>query len=549
MQSKITPTTLKLILEEHDSYWLDDGRKNDNLRWYRAYSHNFWQNKEQASNVCVETPTAFSFVESYQASLFGRDPAVIVSPGVHGKGNSTYAQNISNEWLKNHVARPLKRASEDALIFDYSGIKLVPNDSEDAFQKVTLVPLKPWEMIIDETASTWDEQRFCGHIYFIPLQDALKKFGHRKEDYEPVEFCDYLKESKGSTRNSKYRTISHPINDTSNLWSYIQCVELYVEDKLYFWSPNFKDGGEFLSTETNPFLTYDQKYIAPIVGFYYSQDPQSPLRGYSMIKRYYDIFEEENRLRSFFATSSRRVARIYIAKAGALDEELKQAVKDGIDGTFCESEYEGDIREAVQLLPQGDLPAELINYYKVLDQDLNKGSVMAPFTRGQATNATATEVTALAQYTASEVGMLARERDYVIESIVAKYLPILSLYLEATEPQVIYIRGENFAVKPQDLMADFRIHARDQASTPMAIGMKQQILMGNIQMFTQLFGEDYVKEEMARYMEVPSKFMKPTKPTKEEASQTLPTSPVDLATGLEAGNLPSPQRITKLLPE
>jgi len=62
--------------------------------------------------------------------------------------------------------------------------------------------------------------------------------------------------------------------------------------------------------------------------------------------------------------------------------------------------------------------------------DINRGSILAPFSRGEATKATATEVAALAQYSASEIGKLARERDGAIEMISTVYLRIIALMAE-----------------------------------------------------------------------------------------------------------------------
>ncbi len=55
-------------------------------------------------------------------------------------------------------------------------------------------------------------------------------------------------------------------------------------------------------------------------------------------------------------------------------------------------------------------------------EDRERGTVAASFVRGEATKATATEIAALAAYTSSELGCMARERDGAIEQLVENLL-------------------------------------------------------------------------------------------------------------------------------
>ena len=66
-------------------------------------------------------------------------------------------------------------------------------------------------------------------------------------------------------------------------------------------------------------------------------------------------------------------------------------VASGIDGLFIEVDDE-NINNVVVPVPQNETPPELEYYYRQVQQDKDKGNILAPFTRGEATRSSATEI-------------------------------------------------------------------------------------------------------------------------------------------------------------
>ena len=151
--------------------------------------------------------------------------------------------------------------------------------------------------------------------------------------------------------------------------------------------------------------------------FYYNNIPDRPLDGYSSLKRIYDQLFEMNIIRSFQANAVRKASRQWLVKKGELSSEEMAKVTSGVDGLFIEVDSEEPLDSIIRPVPQQQTPIEVAKYYQDVAMDKDKGSVIAPFTRGEVTKATATEIAALAAYTSSEIGRMARERDACIEHL------------------------------------------------------------------------------------------------------------------------------------
>ena len=160
--------------------------------------------------------------------------------------------------------------------------------------------------------------------------------------------------------------------------------------------------------------------------------------------------------RTYWANAVRRDSRQYLYKEGAIDEEALAKVTAGIDGAMIAVDadsLDGVIRD-VGVTP---ISTNFDRYLNYVEADLARGSVLAPFSRGEATKATATEITALAQYSASEIGKMARDRDEALEDIVLCYLRQLVLLSDDGETAVLDVEGEGKVLTPEGLDAKFRI--------------------------------------------------------------------------------------------
>lgn len=163
---------------------------------------------------------------------------------------------------------------------------------------------------------------------------------------------------------------------------------------------------------------------------------------------------------------------------------------------------------------------------------------MAPFSRGEATKATATEITALAQYSASEIGKMAREKDQALEKIVNIYIRLLDLLADEGETAVLDVEGEARVITPQDLEGKFRINALDQGSTPLSDALRKQNLISLIPTLQGLgVSGRSILEEIVRSYELPKDFLEPPEPPPQPAMPPSAPGPSAADVGNIAGGV------------
>lgn len=486
---------IKAVLQDHKDFW---DEQMPLLRRYRdAYENKFWTgiNAVDDGMIRVETSDTFAYIEGFLASLFSKAPSVVVSEGTSTSGDAELSQEAANHFLYSQREQ-LEGASRLSLIYPSSFFKFSPNErSTDLLNKVSLRSIPCWDIIIDRDATKWGEQRFTGHRYYLPLPQAREKFGNKQ--YDPVGKKNYF---DGDTKKE--------ITQLPDEYLYIEIVELYdlIHDTLYFWSPNWKNGSTILDSQPIPIRTYDDQPMTPIVPLYYTRRPDKPLEGISAITRIYDQCTEKNIMRTYWANSVRRNSRQYIYKEGAFDEDQLAKISAGIDGAMIATD-EQSLAGLITPVPSTPISTDFNRYLDAIESDINRGSVLAPFTRGEATKATATEVIALAQYSASEIGKLARERDNAIEMLATTYIRIISLLSEDDEKSVINVKGENRVLSATDLTGDFKVYALDQGSQPLSDALRKNNLMQLIPILTSL-GVDptQIKDEVIRLFEMPDSF-------------------------------------------
>jgi len=538
---------VKRLVSAHDEYW--EKKKQEMRRYRAAYTTDFWEeagtiNDWSNTQITIQVSEGYSYIESYIASLYAKHPNVVLKTGLENKGNVKKSQFISNEFLE-RSRREIEAASRMALIYTHSFIKLVPQEDGNLLQKVLPVAIPPWEIILDYDAPRWDMQKYIGHIYYMTVAEADVKFGSK----------EWLPMSKYSTEYfNRGRDSVDMREEPQSAYEYVQIVEIYdmVEDRLIFYSPSWKEDKILMMEKVAiPFRTFDGKPSPPIAPFYFNRIPDTPLEGYSAMKRIYDQIFEMNIIRSFQANAVRKASRQYLVKKGSLDSEQMAQITAGIDGIFVEVEDES-LEGVIKALPQNPTPPELQMYYQLVVGDKDKGSIMAPFTRGEATKVTAAETAALAAYTSSEIGRLARERDAVIENMVKLYLSILGLYLSEGEKQLVYIDGKMEVVSAEDVVGDFNVYAADSSSTPISEAINRGQLIANIPTLIDLgVPKELVLNELVRTLNLPETFK--AEAVKEymakEAGAVAPAqAPQVPPSPMEAVMNPSTRNIGPLLP-
>jgi len=500
-----TISLIQHVLAEHKQHWSD--KHGDMRRLRQAYLTRFFEDVEnEPTNLRVETSDAYSFIEGYIASLFEKSPAVEVDSLKTEPDNVMVTRQVINSWLADN-RKALENGSRLALIYPMSFYKLAPVKSADPLARVRIRALEPWQVILDRDADLWEEQRYVAHHYYLPVSEAKEIYGAKQYQVvsKPSYFHDAMDgwEDEGGSLPDEYK--------------YIEVVEFYdlTFDKLYIFSPNWKNGG-LLDKRTIPLRTYDDNPLVPIAALYYSRVPDKPMDGYSTLSRVYDQIFEKNIIRTFWANAIRRDSRQYLVREGIMDEEALAKVTAGVDGAIIPVDTD-DLAGVMREVPVTNLSTNFDRYLNMVESDIQRGSIIAPFTKGEATRATATEVTALAQYTASEIGRMARERDEAIESIADIFIRMMVFTLEDDEKPVIMVKKEPRFVRSETLDHDFRYFALDQAATPLSNDLKKRQLLELLPVLGQLgVDPNKIREEVIRMFDLPETFLEVEKP--EEAS-------------------------------
>lgn len=475
---------LQQIVSAHDTRVADWRTRVQ--AWRHAYQvQTLTQNVESKTWVgtqagVVETPDAFADVESYVASLFVKAPAVQSSPSVDGRGNHDAATKLVNAWLP-HTADELKMAMRWALIDGCAAMKLswspAPMPKKKAGQPapepypfdpvhgVDCVPLAWDELLVDLDAKRWQDQRWVGHVYDMSLAEAKQEFGGKRWSLDTGDLVD------GRDRD---------IDGLSDTTKTVRIYEIYdlTSGRIVHYSPHAERGDRIVSTAPIPF---DDGYGGPCVPivpmyFFYNVAGQR-LTGWSCVQRGITSYRAKALLRTATATAVARNARINLARAGTLDDKAKTQIADNQDGTTVEVNITPgqSLRDVVQPLEQARVNPDVERLEAMLQADLDRGSVLAPFTKGKASNASATEIAVLAEYTATEIGNHAHSRDIGIRMLASVYLSIIrwALRTEAVKTIQLMVEGRIEVVTESMLTGRFQFQPADSASTPVSRGIRK----------------------------------------------------------------------------
>lgn len=477
MKARDYKTFLPQVLQDHESYY--EQCRETFERYRDCYNIDFFRGEEyRRDTLTIQVADANSYVEGYIASLFSKAPAVRIGNDIKAtSGDENTAEAVTNRFLFDQQ-EPFTNACRLALIYPMAFIKIIPTSNEtDILNQFSLLTLKPWEVIVDMQQSSWNTCRWVGHVSYMPVSVAREMFGDKK--YNATAASDYFCNQK------KTGNLANIPDD----FLYIKLVEFYdlVNSKRIFYTPNLTTNDGILEIADIPMVDENNRPLAPIIPLYLCTTPEQPLKGFSTIKKIYDQIREKNLIRTHMASSIRRDTRQYIYQKGKLDEEALAKIETGMDNTMVAVDTVDDVRgilAPVQTLP---VSSNYAVHLQLVEQDLARSSVLAPFTRGEATKATATEVNALAQYTAAEVGKMARQRDGAIEAVAKIYIKMLEAFLdEEEEKTVLTINGQLKTLTAKDLQGKFRIVAVDQLSSPQAQANRKQEIVQMLPTLVQL---------------------------------------------------------------
>lgn len=491
---------IRYIVSAHEEYW--EQQRLEMKAYANAYRKKMFSNSQASqlttgnNDVVIETADGYAIIEAYISALFPRAPGVIIAPDATGTGNAPIAEAIANRFLFDKFAL-IEQGLRFSLIYPFAAWKMGISKRKKIIDSVDIRPILPWDIITDQNATRWENQRFLGHRYFLPLSEAKERFGNK--EWVGAEKTDYLDtsrvpaQSKSYVPNDSYKlsTLATKKNEVaSTLLTYVEIIEMYdfQNDELTFFSPTLKSSDGIVDVVSPiPFRDEEGDPISPIVPMYLGQDPAVPLRGNSTMGRLYSQLYEINSIRTFFARAVRKDTRIYLARKGVLDEEAKANISNNIDNSIVEVDIPMDtaVSTIVSPLINQGLTGDFYNYSAQVKVDLDRGNLLGAMGRGAPTGGTtpitATEAASIQLSLSSEASKLARFRDQAIEQIAKLYIMLIKILLDtkpaSENPEVIIIDEDKVVLVPEDLEGSFRVVSQDAGNTPLSASIKKQRLL------------------------------------------------------------------------
>ena len=517
---------LEYLVAYHRQHW--DRQKTNMTAYSKAYTGDMFSEDLAGvhnGRVTVETADGYAYVEGFVASLYSKSPALAVGPDSKGQGNPEVMEAVVNRFLYDKVV-VAERGLRYSLIYPYAFFKLALKENESILDSVDIRAVHPWDIIVDLDAEEWTDSRFVGHRYFLPYNQAKEKFPGIK--FDPVVKEEYLKTSLGVAANDSYGNSQSSSAEFSGsrLLSYVEIFEFYdlMEDKLIFYSPSAQRAKKVIhESDPIPFRKADGSPCPPLVPVYLSYNPDQPLRGFSAVARVYDQLWEINNMRTVWANGLRRDARLYVARRGALDQEGASILAENRDMSIVELDVPPDMdaRSALMPLEQASFSPDYAIYKAEIRADLDRGTVMAPFTRGVATNASATEVAALTQYSANEIGRMARFFHRSIEMIGVVYQSLIYHLIMTSDDEdrkeVVLIDREPIVLTRKQFEGKFKYAFADQASTPIAAAVKRSAVTQLMPMLLELgVPAEVMKRYLVNVFDLPDEFSQEPTPSPEQ---------------------------------
>lgn len=489
MKATMELAEINAIIEAHLGYWANEQPVMDKLtlmmkqELFRTTGY-FGVAGSPNSPIVIEPAYAHSLIEVFMANLSPKAPAVIVGPDIKGEGNPVVVEALSNRYMYDQAAL-IDRLQRIAIVYPYAFMKLaiLPDGSVDNIvDQIDMRPISPWDVLVDFDADKFDNSRYVGHRYWMPLREAKKRWPNIRFNGQAK--TPYLNAVKNQTFDGVPDSVCEGL-------MYAEIFEIFdiQNDELIFVSTNAERKDKVLEVVSPiPFRKYNGRPLLPLCPLYFHEGIDVPLQGESTLWREFDGIVAKINLRTIWANAIAKGARQIVTRKGSMDTDAKTVFSENIDCGIIELDLKPNesIGDCIIPLPNVTLSPDFSTYEALTNQDLTVGSMLGSFTQGVATGASATEVAGIMQYSSSELGKMSRIRDRAIENIAETYIGLLAFLMltSKTDKETLTIKNEPVTVTSKDLIGKFKFSAADQSSTPLGAAMRRantQAVVGMLQ--------------------------------------------------------------------
>lgn len=409
-----------------------------------TYATNFWMYGRGAGNqktwgygkstgVDIEVNELQPMIRARIAAIFRATQRVSCNPDPMGRGDPEKMALVYNAWLTQRLQKPrILRALTQLELYPGVGFKVVTvSGTAPAIERVQLRIVPWWEVVLDRDVTDEEEERFRGHIYWMPRIEAEAKWPMTRGKLKGTTRSDFLANPSGTSasRSAGKRNRGNAPGTTSSDVSqdddWVRVLEFYnlrdnvTKDgstfvgRLEVWMVDQDDEfrREPIIMEPLPFATPSGRPLPPIVPCIQLPEGEYPFRGIAPVKRAMPQYAEQNLCRSAIAAASRLNARKGLVRPGALGTNAKDVLSDGVDMHYGEvaADYQGPLSDAIYNVPHHPVASDLYKWQEILGADKSAVRATPPQSLGQIAgrDTTAYEVQTAALAMENETGMSA----------------------------------------------------------------------------------------------------------------------------------------------
>lgn len=368
-------------------FWEHVGLMGDASRW----------GKWNINGTEIEVNRLWRGVMTYKSSLYRRSNRVELGPDPVGdRGDPVVGGIVANAlWQDDRLAERLDRLVGMSLLFPGSGIKVgVDEGRGPPMRRVWTRAVPWWELVLDSDCGDAEDERYRGHRYWMPLEEAEDKYGcvglrgRRRVDFlsdgKAGEKGDEGKESEDA--DGEFVEVLEWVNFKDAVKgrggaTYKGRFEVYVlgQSRSEYEGP-VQDG-------PLPLADADGVGLSPVEALIFEHEPAYPLRGVAPAERVLPQLREYNVLRTKLAELVRRNARKHLRRKGILGDDQLDKLYDGTDGTGAEIDAENvALTDVIYNIPPQSVPVELWNWLGIVDSDYSSAWGQIAPAQGKATD-------------------------------------------------------------------------------------------------------------------------------------------------------------------
>ncbi len=379
---------IRQIVLDHDKTM--DDQRDEMMEAKAIYETKWWPNyvaqgtrrgifgkgAYQWDGAEIEVNHLHRMMRTYLSDLFPDASRAVCDPDPEDRGDPQAIQAVLNDWGKKpYVYLTVDHETMMSLIVGGGGWKIgYDPGTGNPIDRVWMRPIPPWELILDRDAPSWEDERYRGHIYQSPVEEVLQRYPQLEGRIKGAPRLDFFQQS----------IAGNPVPDPgqTSQGEYVRVLEF-----LNLRDPYVSETGEVFKGRMEVYvLGCGEASNTPVV---VTPLPFQDASGRDLPNPQQT---ELNKVRTAMARDTRRNARKFVYRDGAIEQDQIDMLTNGVDGQGVKVKQDVPIAEAITLLPNQPISSDNITYMKVVEADLNRVTGPSQNAQGQTTDVTKYEL-------------------------------------------------------------------------------------------------------------------------------------------------------------